>query len=368
MKKTGLLSGGIYFLTMLLWALVIIGLLFAPRLSFLMPAQKSINILTWGSIFDSSTLSEFHRRTGIKVNISYYSTNEELLVALKSTRGYGYDLIVPSDYAVKILKDHRLLKKIDKSRLDFWDSLNPLLIGHFFDPANDYSMPYMVEFFGLGFSKSYFKGSLAQPSWELLFKDPRTYKIAMVNDANEAVNLAAHYLYSSSIGHLVQSSDDQIKEIKELLVKQKAWVEAYTDFRPDYFLLTHNCPLVVTQLSSIIRAQEQSSDIGFAIPREGTFMSIENLALPCGSQNDAVYDFINYVYRPEVVINHFEKLASLPAVVNVLPTLHFEGDLQKTIISLLTLNRSEFEKFVLFYLPIMPENKLNNLWVEVKSR
>lgn len=368
MRKITLLSMGIYFLILLFWLLVIIGMLFASRLSFLTTSQKTINILSWGSIFDTSTLSEFHRRTGIKVNISYYSSNEELLVALKSTKGYGYDLVVPSDYAVEVLKKRCLLKKIDKSRLNFLHSLNPLLMGHFFDVSNDYSLPYMVEFFGLGFSKSYFQGALPNPSWKWIFTNPQTFKIAMVNDAIAAVDLAAYYLYRPAEGRpLARITSDQIQNIKQLLVEQKAWVEAYTDFRPDYFLLTRSVPLIVSQLSSVIRAQEQSSDIGFAIPQEGTFISIENLALPCGSQNDAVYEFINFVYTPKIMLSHFEKLASLPATVNVLPELRFEDGLRDAIVPLL-LNRADFEKRILFFAQIMPENTLHDLWVEVKSR
>ncbi len=364
MKNVSFSAAGIYMLMVLIWLAIIFGLLFVGHFSLIHPTQKTINILTWGSIFDTSTISSFTKRTGIKVNVSYYSTNEELLVALKSTKGSGYDLIVPSDYAVPILKEQGLLKKLDKSRLTFLSNLNPLLTARSFDPTNDYSLPYMVEIFGLGYSKSFFGGSLPNPSWHLIFTKPAGFKIAMVNDPVEAIDLAAYYLFKQANRPLTAK---QIESVKQLLVTQKAWVEAYTDFRPDYFLLTGNCPLVVTQLSSVIRAQEQSSDIGFALPHEGTFMSIENLAIPTGSHNNAVYDFINYVYTPPITISHFEKLASVPATSDVLSQLQFKDDLQKTIISLLTMDRDQFEKFALFFAPIMPENTLHNLWVEVKS-
>ena len=51
----------------------------------------------------SSILKHLSRQTGIKVNISYYESNEELLLKLKYYR-HGYDLIVPSDYTVYLLR------------------------------------------------------------------------------------------------------------------------------------------------------------------------------------------------------------------------------------------------------------------------
>ncbi len=75
---------------------------------------NSINVFAWGDILDPAVIADFEKETGIKVNLNYYSSNEELIVKLKATRGEGYDLIIPSDYAVKILIKEDLLKPIDQ--------------------------------------------------------------------------------------------------------------------------------------------------------------------------------------------------------------------------------------------------------------
>lgn len=347
-------------LIVLFWFAVILGMLYVPRLA-IFPRAKTLNILSWGGIFDPATLADFTAATGIKVNVSFFSTNEELLVYLRTTQGRGYDLVVPSDYAVKQLRDEKLLKKIDKSRLTFLDSLNPNLLGYSFDVHNDYSLPYMVEVFGLSYDKEFFKGTLNPSSWDWIFR-PHGFKIVMVNDPVEAVVLAAHYLYRPVPQSL---SSQQITEVKDLLIAQRQWIEAYSDFRPDYFLLTKNCPLVVTAYSSYLRARQQSSDIGFAIPEEGTFMSIENISISAAThEDDAVYDFINYMYKADVLKHHFTTRSSVPATKDMLTELPVD----KEISTILTQPRDAFIKNVMFFAPIMPERKLHKLWIAVKSQ
>ena len=190
------------------------------------------------------------KKRGIKVNLNYYSSNEELIVKLKATGGRGYDLIVPSDYAVSILIKAGLVKELDKKKIDFWSTLNPSLTGQFFDPENRYSVPFEWELYGFGIDKDYFKTHPLNPSWKLIF-DPKTvdYKISMINDAIEAVEFASFYLY----GITPTLDSQQIEAIKNVLVEQRNWVTAYANFRGDYFLATRNCPVVIASSSYIWR-------------------------------------------------------------------------------------------------------------------
>lgn len=101
----------IRFSIMVFWSAIILALLYLPGMQIFPSKEKSINVFTWGDILERSVIDEFERSTGIKVHLSYYASNEELLVKLKATGGKGYDLIIPSDYSVKILKEEGLLKK-----------------------------------------------------------------------------------------------------------------------------------------------------------------------------------------------------------------------------------------------------------------
>ncbi len=368
MKKTTFFDWSIPFFIVLGWSIVIIGSFFISRIPLSWSASRTLNVLTWTGILDERTIADFSSKTGITLNVSYYTTNEELLSSLHAGKSAEYDLVVPSDYAVKILREENLLKPIDKKRLSFLDTINPVFLGYDFDPSNDYSLPYMWEIFGLGFSKSFFGGSLLNPSWKWIFEDPKTFKIIMVNDSVEAVNLAAFHLYRFTQRPLPFLNEEQTEGVRQLLIKQKQWVEAYSDFRPDYFLLSKDCPLVVTQFSNVLRGRKISLDVGFAIPQEGTFISIENFAIPAHARNeDAAYEFLNYLYTPSVMKYHFDELSSLPTT-NILKNLEFDDEIKNAILFLLSRSREEFKKHVLFFTPILSEEVLHQVWVDVKSR
>src|SRR5262245_18532237 len=126
------------FLIVALWLAVILALLFLGSVGPLKTQAKSINVFAWSGMLDLQYIAEFERKTCIRVNISFYESNEELLVKMRASGGRGYDLIVPSDYAVTILKRENLLKKLDKTKMPFYANLNPLLLNHYFDPNNEY--------------------------------------------------------------------------------------------------------------------------------------------------------------------------------------------------------------------------------------
>lgn len=154
------------------WVLLIAIILYFPHWKALPREEKSLNIFAWGDLMEPSVLAEFEKETGIKVNLSYFSSNEELQVKMIATRGIGYDLIMPSGYAVDLLAKANLLKPINKSKLRFWNNLNPGLLGIWYDPQNTYSIPFSWEVYGLGISTPFFKDRSLPSSWDALY-DPK---------------------------------------------------------------------------------------------------------------------------------------------------------------------------------------------------
>lgn len=344
----------------LFWMIVIFASLYLPKVSFTGHESKSINIFAWGDILEPSVVAKFEEETGIKVHLSYYSSNEELLVKMKATKGEGYDLIIPSDYAVNILIQEKLLAPINKSKLTFWPEINKNLLGHSFDPNNDYSIPLEWEIFGFGIDKDYFSTHPLDPSWKLIFDSSMIdYKIAMSNDPIEAIQFAGFYLY----GPIEELNKIQAGAVKTLLKKQKSWVEAYASFRGDYFLATRNCPVVVASSSYIWKTIRQFPFVSFVVPKEGTFITIENLAMPSISQKQAyTYQFINYLFKHESVKTQFEKFGFFPSTLQSLQGLIIEPEAKELINS----SEEQFKHFH-FIQEIMPQQEIHDTWVEVKS-
>ncbi len=65
-------------------------------------SKRQVNIYIWTNYLPDAVVRDFERRTGIDVQIDTYDSNEALLAKLQSGVA-DYDLVVPSDYMLKIL-------------------------------------------------------------------------------------------------------------------------------------------------------------------------------------------------------------------------------------------------------------------------
>lgn len=320
--------------------------------------KNSLNIFAWGDILDPAVIAKFERESGIKIHLNFYASNEEMLVKLKATEGKGYDLIIPSDYSVDILIKEGLLKKIQKDKLDFFQKINPKLLNHYFDPDNDYSLPFAWEIFVLGIDKNFFENQKILPSWKLLFDEKLIhYKITMTNDPIQAILFSSFYLY----GHGDRINDEEFKNVISFLIKHKNYVNAYAEFRADYFLATHNSAVVVSSTSYIQRTMQKFPFVDFIVPKEGTFITIENICLPQASeQEDLTYQLINFLYQESSMKAHFRTYGTFPAI----PIEGLQADTE--IQSLMDFTNPYIQKLH-FIRPIANQDKLRDAWVQIKT-
>jgi spermidine/putrescine transport system substrate-binding protein len=342
-----------------LWIALIFGVLYWPEETFF-TNNRSINVFAWGDILDASVVAEFEKETGIKVNMNFYASNEEMLVKLRATGGQGYDLIIPSDYSVDVLVKENLLKEIDKSKLNFLPHLNPRLLNLPFDPGNVYSIPFEWEVFLIGIDKDYFATHPHERSWKMLFDIDRiSYLITMMNDPIQMIDLVAFYLY----GDVTEISDTQLQEITTLLTRQKKHVNAYADFRGDYFLATRNSSAIVASSSYLWRTIKKFPFVGFVMPKEGSFVTIENVCIPKPSKKEHLtYQLINHLYTRSSMKTHYDNYSIFPATLDVLPDLNENAETEQ----LLSLEGEEF-KTLRFTTVVTSQEKIRDAWVQIKT-
>ena len=175
----------------------------------------------------------------------------------------------------------------------------------------------------------------------------------MTNDARESILLTAKYLFGTT--------DDlhrtQIKELSQFLRDQKPRVAAYTDLRADYLIASGTAQAAVSQTSFIIRAMWDNPEIGLIIPRK-TFVLIDSLVIPKTSQKEElVYQFINYLYRPDVIKYHWQQYSTIPTT---------SDSFVKEILSpygIIDLNW----KNISFMRSNLSNETINKIWLDLKS-
>ena len=131
----------------------------------------TINVFNWGqNISDGSEGSldinkAFEEVTGIKVNYNNYDSNEAMYSKLKSG-AVSYDIIIPSDYMIERLIKENMVQKIDLSKIDNYKNIDDQYKNVFFDPNNEYSVPYTVGMVGLIYNTTMVEGT--PDSWSIM--------------------------------------------------------------------------------------------------------------------------------------------------------------------------------------------------------
>lgn len=336
------------------WLGIITFFLFVPEIWRSFKQEKSLTIFTWPLILDPQYLKKFEEETGIKLYISYYEGNQELFGKIRASKGMGYDIIMPSDYTIESLVKENLIKPLDRSKLNFFNALNPHLLGNYFDKDNTYSLPYFWGIYGLGINRSLFSSPI-EPSWKYLFDSKvAPHYISMTDDPREAILMAAFYLY----GNIEFAHDEEkIEAVTNLLIEQKSWVEAYSEARSEYLLTSQACAVALALSPDIYNAIPDAPELEFAIPMEGSFVFIDSIVISAATEkDDMIYQFINYLYRPEVLDHHRRKYGFCSPVYETTPLIS-EGFCPSA---------QQFEKLH-FFRNVIPQSLVNKIWITVMN-
>ena len=101
-----------------------------------------LNMFIWTEYVPDSVISDFEKEYGIKVNVSTFSSNEDMLAKVKSEDEGTYDIVQPSDYMVESMIKQEMLEKLDQKALTNLSNIGDQYLDPSYDPGNVYSVPY----------------------------------------------------------------------------------------------------------------------------------------------------------------------------------------------------------------------------------
>jgi spermidine/putrescine-binding protein len=258
-------------------------------------AEQTLNIYCWDEYLPKDVLEDFTKRTGIKVTLTLYDSNEAMLAKVASGVT-SYDLIFPSEYAVRVLSEKKLVRELDKSKIPNWRNLDPRLLDKNYDPGNKYAMPYFFGTTGIGYNKKAIGAEV--DSWAVMFDPKYAGRIMMLKDMRECFTAALKVM-----GKSVNEKDPAVlKQAGEMLKAQKKGVKAYDS---DNFAEELRRGTVVLaqgyngQIAKLVA--EEPEKFAYVVPKEGATVWIDNVCIPAKSPNvDAAHAFINYLLEPEI--------------------------------------------------------------------
>ncbi|PDW03613.1 polyamine ABC transporter substrate-binding protein [Candidatus Viridilinea mediisalina] len=259
----------------------------------------------WGDFIDMDTLAQFEAEYGVRVIYDLYDSNEDMIAQVR-TGNSGYDIVVPSDYAVQMLIEEGLLQPLELERLDNLRHIDPDYLNTYFDPGNRYSVPYMFGLTGIVYNREFFPEGVE--SWAALF-DPAQLeairgRFSMLDDERETPGAALKYL-----GYSYNTTEPEaLQQAQELLITQKPFLAAYNSADVNRKMASGEYVIAHSWSGSAMQARlglegEFSGNpaINFVIPQEGGAIWMDNLAILSESANAyTAHVFINFLLRPEI--------------------------------------------------------------------
>lgn len=248
-----------------------------------------LNIYIWSNYLPENVIAEFERRYDAKINVELYDSNEALLAKLQSGSA-SFDIIVPSDYMVTVLKEQGLLEELDRDQMSNFSNLDPQFAGLAYDKANQFSVPYMWGTTGIAYRKDKIAGPIESWSalWDIQYKD----RLSMLDDVRETMGAALKFMGKS----LNETEPQAIAAAADLLVQQKPLLKAYDSGGFDQLLMSGDVWIAQAYSGQIAKAMAENSNIGYVIPKEGCTLFVDNLCIPRVAKNrELAAAFINYV-------------------------------------------------------------------------
>lgn len=275
--------------------LLMIALLVAMPFTGIAEEEKVLNIYTWLGYIDDLTLANFTDRTGIKINYAPIDSNDEVVAKLQMNGGSDYDIVILGDYAVNILRKSNLLHKLNKEALSNYQNLNPDYLSKFYDPDNEYTVPYIGGTPLIIYDPS--KVDTAITGYEDLWNEAFEDSLVILDDARVMIGITL-----KSMGKSFNETDPAVlEEAKQKLMKLYKNVHAFDSSTPYNVLLSGEASVGFMFTSQVATALDSNPDLQIVYPKEGMGFGIDSLVIPVNAPhpNNAEL-FLNYLMEPEV--------------------------------------------------------------------
>jgi len=275
--------------------------------------EKVLNVYNWSDYVAEDTISGFEERTGIKVNYDVFDSNEVLEAKLLAG-STGYDVVVPSASFLERQIKAGVFGELDRSALTNYGNLDPAIMQRIalHDPDNKYAVPYMWGTTGIGYNEAMVQAALPNApvdSWDMLF-DPEV--VSKFADCGVTLLDAPTEVFSAALAYLGKDANsqdlDDLKAAEALLAKIRPYVRYIHSSQQINDLANGEICVAMGWSGDIMIAADRASEaengveISYAIPKEGTIIWFDMLAVPTDAPHPGnAHLFINYLLEPEVI-------------------------------------------------------------------
>ncbi|GHU51370.1 spermidine/putrescine ABC transporter substrate-binding protein [Clostridia bacterium] len=268
--------------------------------------EGKLYIYNWGDYIDPELITRFTDETGIKVTYDEFDTNESMYAKLKPGNS-NYDLIIPSDYMLEKMQSEGMLLPIDMDNVPNAEYIDRRVEDKYFGTGvtnySDYAVPYMWGTLGILYNTTMVDETV--DSWDILWDEKYADEIYMYDSQRDSLTPAL-----VKLGYSINTTNlDELNAAKDLLIAQKPLVQAYLGDQVKDKMIGGEAALALVFSGDAVFCAAENPDLAFAVPKEGSNVWLDAMAIPVGSLNkENAEKFINFMCDPEVAAQNSEYI------------------------------------------------------------
>jgi putrescine transport system substrate-binding protein len=293
-----------------------------------------LNLFWWSDFIAPDTIANFEKQTGIKVNISYYDSEETLETRVLAGQS-GFDVVDPAaPYFFQRQIRSGAYMPLDKTKLPNLAHLDPAIMSRvaLVDPDNAHGVVYMWGTVGIGYNKDKLVRALPNVpliSWRVVFDPATASKLAkcgiqILDSPAEVVLLVLRYLGKDANSR----SPEDLADVERVLMAIRPYIRNIDTSSYLEGIANGDLCLVVGYNSDFVQARRRANEakngvhIGYALPEEGSVVYFNMLAIPRDAPHPAnAHLFINYLMKPDVIAQITNFVGSANANLGATPLL-----------------------------------------------
>jgi spermidine/putrescine transport system substrate-binding protein len=277
-------------------------------------SSGELNVLIWMGEFPGDVIPNFEKASGIKVNQTIFSQNEEQIEKLQAAGGEGFDLCQPTRDRATQYKDLGVLAPFDMNRLANATNLLPSML----EGSSSlwtwedglYHLPHVWGSEAISWRTDLWKGDPATLSFGSLWDESVKGHV----QGRPHSLLLGIGLWMDGNGKLPTNrmldafkDEDSFKKIYDQILpvalEHKPWIKQFWDSEDNTKsgLMENDVWIGQTWDGPVLFLKKDGKPVSYQAPKEGAITWMDGIALVKASKNtDQLYAFLNYMHTPEV--------------------------------------------------------------------
>ena len=340
---------------------------------------RTLNVYNWGEyISDGSddtldTIKAFEawheEKYGekIRVNYSTFASNEDMYAKL-SSGSVSYDIVIPSDYMIKRMKDEGMLLPLNFDNIPNYCNIADSFHGLYYDENDEYTVPYTYGVVGIIYNGNVVDEEDAN-DWDLMWNEKYSGNILQFNNSRDGFATAQYYAdidvnsenkadWDAALD-LMKKQAPLVKsyvmdEIYNMMESGEAAIAAY--YAGDYF--------------TMLDSAADDVDLCFYYP-ERTNYFVDAMCIPsCCEDKELAERFIDYMLTEEPAIANAEYIYYASPNKIVYESEDYQEEMGEEAMEILYFNNEVFgemyNKYAYRNLSSETLDYVNSLWETLK--